>query len=357
MGCPKKYLWVCCCLIFFFGVSHSISPARESDSQLHSRLKALNLDKYLGIRYTSHKPNPNHPEWEIYSYDAADCRCIKGAAFWVGNHRESALEDVMLYLGGGGICWPGHEFCKQEVPHDEALEATRIIPLSGWNCIYIPYCDGSVHMGDNQVDTDGDSRPDCWYWGLRGTSAAVALMKELYPDPEKILISGNSAGGYGTIIAAMIARLQYPRTKLYVFSKAGPGLFNPKDKETWETIKEAWDIPKFFPPDCERCRDHLVYFYDWMLQRDDKLKIGMASSYFDLVIGGMYMKTTPQEYKSLLLGTTNMIRENHPLTFKRFFIKGIDHNISNSYEVNGISIREWLEHLVNDSPQWKDILE
>jgi len=31
-------------------------------------------------------------------------------------------------------------------------------------------------MGDNQVDTDGDGRPDRWYWGFRGTSAAVALM-------------------------------------------------------------------------------------------------------------------------------------------------------------------------------------
>ena len=356
-GCPIKYLCLVFCLIFFFLGSHLSLLTTERNAQLTSRLKALHLDKYRGIQYSNHKPNPDYPDWEIYSYDTADCRCVQGAEFWVASYREPASNDVLFYLGGGGICWPGHDFCNQEVPHDEALEATRIIPLSGWNYIYVPYCDGSVHMGDNEVDVDGDGKTDRWYWGLRGTSAAVALMKELHLNPKRILITGNSAGGYGTIITAMIIRLQYPRTKLYVFNKAGPGLFNPKDRETWELIKDAWDIKQFFPDDCDKCHDQLIYLYDWMLDRDDNLKIGLTSSYFDLVIGGMYMRTTPQDYKNLLMNATNVIREKHPDTFKRFFIKGVDHNISNKYEVNGVTVRVWLEHLVNDSPQWKDILE
>ena len=353
----KRYLYLTICLILFFISSHSSSSSPDSDSQLNSRLKALHLDKYMGIKYTSHKPNPNYPDWEIYSYDTADCKCVEGAEYYVAACRDESSNNVMFYLGGGGICWPDYEFCVKEVPPDEALEATRIIPLSGWNYVYVPYCDGSVHMGDNEVDIDGDDQPDRWYWGLRGTSAAVALMKELHPDPDKILITGNSAGGYGIIIATMIIRLQYPRTKLYVFNKAGPGLFNTKDKEMWELIKEAWDIKQYFPDDCNRCHDQLIYLYDWMLERDNSLKIGLTSSYFDLMIGGMYMQTTPQEYKSLLLSTTNVIWEKHPNTFNRFFIKGIKHNISNSYQVNGVSVRNWLEYLVNDSALWKDILE
>ena len=353
----KKYLCVTFCLISFLISSRPSSSASNSDNQLQSRLKAFHLDKYIGIKYTSHKPNPNYPDFEIYSYDTANCKCVEGAEYFVAACPDESSNNVLFYLAGGGVCWPGYDFCARAVSYEEASEPTRIIPLSGWNYIFVPYCDGSVHMGDNEVDIDGDGVPDRWYWGLRGTSAAVAVMKELHPSPDKILIAGNSAGGYGTIFATMLMRLQYPRTKLYVFSKAGPGIFNPEDSDTWELIKESWNIKQFFPADCEKCNDQITYLFDWMLERDNNLKVGLASAYHDLIIGGMTLKTTPQKYKEMLMSTTDAIHKKHPDTFKRFFIKGTEHNISNSYEVYGVTLREWLGHLVNDSPKWKDILE
>ncbi len=34
-------------------------------------------------------------------------------------------------------------------------------PVRDWNFIYVPYCDGSVHMGDNEADYDGNGQIVC----------------------------------------------------------------------------------------------------------------------------------------------------------------------------------------------------
>ena len=155
----------------------------------------------------------------------------------------------------------------------------------------------------------------------------------------------------------MVIRLQNPRSKIYVLNNAGPGLWNPDDRATWELITKTWGIKQFYPPDCEKCQDQLIYLYEWMLERDKKLKVGLVTSYKDHTISERYLKMNPENFKNLLLSTTDSIREKHPETFKRFFIKGNIHGVPNFYRVNGISLRNWLEYLVNDSVKWTDILE
>lgn len=350
-------------LIIFFIICHSNSPAplftslEDNDIQLIAELKALNLDKYMGIKYARHEPNWNDPFWEMYYYDPDDCKCILGSEYLVATSRVRRSKDVVFYLEGGGACWPGKDDCIKEVSPDEVLDGRRIIPLRNWNHIFVPYCDGSVHMGDNAVDRDGDGKPDYWHWGFKTTSAAVSLMKELYPNPERILIAGKSAGGYGTIIATMVIRLQFPRSRLYVLNNAGPGLRKPGDSDTWEKIEKTWNIKQFFPADCEKCDDQLIYLYDWMLQRDNKLKIGLVTSYKDQTISDSFLRMNPEDFKNLLINTTDSIRERHPDTFKRFFIRGNIHGVPNSYQVNGVSLGNWLKYLVNDNEKWVDVLE
>ena len=349
--------------LLIFGNSHSYAPTfnynslEDTQTQLISELKALNLDKYMGIKYSRHEPNWTDPLWEMYYYNPNDCKCILGSDYLVASSRGRRSKNVVFFLEGGGACWPDKDDCVKEITPDEVLDGRRIIPLLNWNHIYVPYCDGSVHMGDNTLDKDGNEKPDYWHWGLRTTSAAVTLMKELYPNPEKILIAGISAGGYGTIIAAMVIRLQFPRSKLYVLNNAGPGLWNPEDPATWELITKTWNINQFFPTNCQKCDDQLIYLYEWMLERDSKLKVGLVTSYKDETISNSFLRMEPEDFKNFLIGTTDSIRERHPDTFKRFFIKGNRHGVPNEYQAKGVSLRKWLEYLVNDNEKWLDILE
>ncbi len=337
--------------------------ASKDPSGLIKSLKKLNIDKYMGITYKERFPNPDDPEWDIYYYDKTDCKCIYENEFYIGAREKPDNFNVIFMMSGGGACWPGREECESEpqniVTSDDDLTSNQPDnPVAGWNVVWVPYCDGSVHMGDNNADYDGDGETDHWHWGFKSTSAAVTLMEELFPHPEKILITGCSAGGYGTFIATMLIRLVYPNAKLYVVNDSGPGLFDPEKPDTWQLIKNTWKIEPLLPDDCPECHDQVIYLYKWVLARDDNLKIGLFSSYRDEVIGGDYLGMAPIDFEELLMTESGVLRQLFPDTFKRYFINGSSHCISDyEYEVNGISIIEWIDHLVNDENQWADVLE
>jgi hypothetical protein len=94
-----------------------------------------------------------------------------------------------------------------------------------------------------------------------------------------------------------------------------------------------------------------------MLDYDPKLKIGIYSSYQDAVVSQV-VGMSGMENERLLRTTSTQIHQNHPGTFKRYFIQGDSHCIADFYnQVHGVTIWKWLDELVNDRPGWNDILE
>jgi hypothetical protein len=326
-------------------------------------LKALNIDKYMGITFKERLPNPDDPEWDIYYYDKTNCKCIFENEFYIAVREKPDYSNVIFMMSGGGACWPGQNDCTSKpqkivTSNDDLTSNHPNNPVGGWDVVWVPYCDGSIHTGDSNADYDGNGDIDHWHWGLKNTSAAVTLMQKLFPAPDKILITGCSAGGYGTFIATMLIRLVYPDAKLYVVNEAGPGLFDPDKPETWQLIKDTWNMEPLLPKDCPECHDQMIYLYKWMLARDDNLKIGLFSSYQDDVIGGNYLGMAPLAFEKLLVKESGVLRKLFPDTFKRYFINGSRHCVFDyRYKVNGISIIEWITHLVNDENQWADVLE
>jgi hypothetical protein len=184
------------------------------------------------------------------------------------------------------------------------------------------------------------------------------LMKDLFPQSKKILIAGCSAGGYGTLLATPVIRRQFPEAQLYVVNQGGPGLYNPDRSSNLQLILDTWNLNPYLPADCPQCREQLINLYPWLLARDPNVKIGLFSSYQDSVIGQNFLEMTPQAFQDLLLSTTDKIHAEFPDTFKRYFIKGSEHCVTDYfYSVNAISVRDWIEDLVTDSPEWQDVLE
>ncbi|CAG0933692.1 hypothetical protein TFLX_03177 [Thermoflexales bacterium] len=344
----------------------SLPPAPAAGlipADLTPALRQMQLDKYIGIqpiRQETIAPSG----WTIYHYDKADCQCILGDDYALLARPGKESNKTVFWLEGGGACWPGQENCTKSLSlrpdmADYGLASQDVRnPLRDWNFVYVPYCDGSIHMGDHDADYDGDGQVDHHHQGLRTTSAAVALMKDLFPQSEKILIAGCSAGGYGTLMAAPITRLQFPEAQLYVVNEGGPGLYNPARQDDFQLILDTWNLDPYLPADCPQCREQLIQLYPWLLARDPQLKVGMFSSYQDSVIGQAYLGMTPTAFRRLLVETTDKIHAEFSDTFKRYFIKGTAHCVPDYfYSVDGVSVRDWIEDLMNDSPEWQDVLE
>lgn len=320
------------------------------------------FDKYGDIEPISNKENSAFTGWQNFNFSSDDCKCVNGGKFFIAvKEASSQTSDLMISLQGGGACWPGLISCKTNVAEEDIQIANFTNQLEDrltedWNQVVIPYCDGSIYMGDAEQDYNSDNEIDHWHNGLRISVAALAFVHKTFPNMSRIFLTGCSAGGYGTIIQLRLIRYLYPEASIYVLNESGPGLLKP-ETDFWEMVSSAWNLNQLIPANCEQCAGQLIYLYDDML-KDPKIKIGLYSSYMDQVIGGKFLNMEPEKYKSLLLSTTKDLNSKYPNQFKRFFINGSSHCVEDrNYEVNGIKYWDWVLAFINDNNKWIDILE
>jgi hypothetical protein len=104
--------------------------------------------------------------------------------------------------------------------------------------VYLPYCDGSVFSGDNDVvDANFPFGPVRFHRGLRNLTAGMDLAKDTFPHAHRILVAGSSAGGVGAAgFAPFLARFLYGNfVKLFVFNDAGPVAVNLNEAAAIQT--------------------------------------------------------------------------------------------------------------------------
>jgi hypothetical protein len=364
-------------LVSILLLAGSVSFITRSSEQARYRsylqtLRRLAFNKYLDSP-VAYDGVSHLGAWDGYLFTADEYQCVLGGHYGLLAHAGTEADKTVFWLQPGQECWPDHPNCSQGIYTDaEAFAGTAAAadgspfgpvsadpdnPVAGWNFVYVPTCDGSFHFGDAAADYDEDGVPDHFHNGLRQTSAAVSLMKQLFPNSRKILIAGSSNGGYGTFGATPIVRLAFPDARLYVLDDSGPGLFRPEEPALWPVLIKTWNLSSMLPSNCPQCQKQLIFLFDWMLDSDAKLKIGMYSSYQDAVVSQV-VGMSGAENEQLLRTTTTQIHQNHPDTFKRYFIEGNSHCIADFYnQVHDVTIWKWLDALVNDRPGWKDILE
>ncbi|ETN96957.1 hypothetical protein P278_03830 [Zhouia amylolytica AD3] len=345
----KKYLTFILTILWLF-----ILPGCSSNKSF--------MKKYGDITPVTSRVNSKVDGWQNYYFSKTDCNCVYGDEFYIAlKETPSQSNNLMISLQGGGACWPGMIHCKPNTSEEDVLISDFTTQLDDrltedWNQVVIPYCDGSVFMGDTKQDYNDDDKTDHWHNGLKNSVAALKLTHKKFPNTSKIFLTGCSAGGYGTILHLRLLRELYPKAAIYVLNESGPGLLKP-DNEFWEMVDASWNLSQLLPKNCDPCAGQLIYWYDDML-KDPGIKIGLYSSYMDQVIGRDFLKMTPENYKSLLVKTTDDLNAKYPDQFKRFFIKGKSHCVRNrDYQVNGIKYWDWVMAFINEKENWKDILE
>ena len=187
-------------VVFIIRSSH-----KTRDRSYLQTLESLAFNKYLGSPIA---PDSVHHfgTWDGYLLTGTEYQCVLGGHYGLLAHTGTEADKTVFWLQTGQECWPEHPNCSQWNRSDaEALayiasganggpfgpvSADPDNPVADWNYIIIPTCDGSFHFGDAAADYDRDGVPDHFHNGLRQTSAAVSLMKELFPNSRKLLIAG-----------------------------------------------------------------------------------------------------------------------------------------------------------------------
>ena len=297
----------------------------------------------------------------VYDFDPADGpKCLRGSAFQM-SVLDQGSKNLMIYLQGGGacvsvICQATTEPTPRGVPKLGVLDPSDAEnPVANWNIVYVPYCDGSVFGGDHDLTDMTGMR---FHHGQRNFAAALDRALEHFPHPEKVLLAGSSAGGWGTVYHRALVRTAYPDAELTVMNDSGIGF-----SVNSELVTSEWGSgPRYRPPSCEACqtRQHMSTFVKYDLDHDPGIVVGDFSSYEDSVIQRFTFTDGPT-FHSLLLEETGIPGQAFPDRYKRFFINGSQHTSLqrgfHTTQINGVTIAQWLGLMIARDPAWTEMLE
>lgn len=257
-------------------------------------------------------------------------------------------------------------------------------PFRDYSIVYMPYCDGSVFGGDNDVPDDpafGIRR----HRGLRNLSAGMDVGKAAFPNASRITVAGSSAGGVGAAaFAPFLARFLYGNnTHLTVFNDAGPIAVNLNAADAVAARDADWQFAQFYPASCTECSafGQQTAIVDWRLNNDrtireafyetdgDATNIGFASAnlpgFFDPLppIIPFPNGLSQTEYRALILAEHGALNDAHPDRYKRFIVSGdASHTALQSprfysFDADGVPLNEWTDDFVSPRPFWVDIVE
>jgi len=194
--------------------------------------------------------------------------CGNGSQYKFFVNPTHFSDNLLVYFEPGGACWDfdscSHRGGVMGAANPEGIPdnhmnlwrvAAPIIvrsnsnPLKGWNYVFVPYCTGDIHSGrgvKTYVDPLGEEPDLKWHHaGHADTQAVIGWMREHFTRPvPKMLLTGCSAGGTGSLANYYFFRKGLPNVEHgYLLSDSGP-IFpdSGNSKPMHDTIRAAWDL-------------------------------------------------------------------------------------------------------------------
>ncbi|MGQ9571896.1 MAG: pectin acetylesterase-family hydrolase [Dehalococcoidia bacterium] len=307
-----------------------------------------------------------------------DTICSQGTpyAFWV---HPGTVNRLLVYFQGGGACWndftcsdPGTFFADAVDENDNPENWMQGIgdldnpdnPFKDWFLVFVPYCTADVHWGDTtHTYTVGGTETEIHHKGFVNVSAVLDWIEANFEKPEKIFVTGCSAGSYGSVMGAAHIHALYPDVPLYQLGDAGAGVitddFFQNSFPNWGAVQNLPDwIPALQVPWAEltmaKIYIALANYYSEDRWSQYNTAYDEAQIFFYAAMGGSAV-----DWTDLMMASMQEIQENAP-NFHSYIAPGSIHCITHSdifytREVEGVKFSDWVKAMVNDE-EWDDVL-
>jgi len=326
---------------------------------------------------TAPAESPTASDWTKVE-PGGDTICSRGTpyAFFA---RQGTVNRLVVYFQGGGACWNatscglGSPLFKDATNDSDnpANSAQGIFdldnpdnPFKDWSFVFIPYCTGDLHWGDNTqtyAEEDGEEIV-IHHKGFVNVSAVLDWIENNFEEPEKIFVSGCSAGGYGSVTGAAYIHDLYPEVPLYQLGDSAAGAvtddFSQSGFSNWGTIENTPDwIPGLDAPPAELTMADLYIALANYYPNDRWSQYNTAhdqvQTLFYRAMGGM------DDWGELMLASIQEIQEG-AANFHSYIAPGVIHCITSddifyTREVDGVRFPDWVEAMVNDEA-WDDVM-
>jgi hypothetical protein len=299
--------------------------------------------------------------------------CSRGTeyAFYV---VPGARDKVIIEFEGGGACWDerscayASSLFKEKVDIEKHMTQLSTLagwydhahpdhPMKDWTHVFIPYCTGDVHWGDNVKTYPAMEMPITI--NHKGAVNATAVLDWVYaqlPAPAKLFVTGCSAGGYGSILWAPHVQKHYPAAKVYHFSDSAAGVITT---DFFEKSFPAWNVQPNFPSfvaDFATVRSLAALYkaaaahFPGNVFSQYNTALDANQTFYFVAMGGKDNK----DWSTQMKASIKDIQAAAP-GFRAFLAPGEQHCIlpqANFYqsEAGGVKLAEWLGRMVNDQP-------
>jgi hypothetical protein len=305
-------------------------------------------------------------QWSFVAFPEA--RCANGTPTGIAINTVARPVGLLVFMQGGGACWDAQTclVTKSSVHLEEEVgEATVLAEAGGLSglfdhqneanpfrefaYVYMPYCTGDLHAGTAAHEYDaGDGPVTIQHQGGRNLERYLERLVATFPDIERVVVTGISAGGFGATFNWWRYQGAFPDARVDVWDDAGL-LADPVDAR-WETMVSAWSM--VLPPGCDDCAAHMsawLPFYGRHLVAPRRYAL---SGYLgDAVIGQYFGLTGPQLEERMLA-----LREAAAANQKTFFLSGPQHSVigEGAFTVagDGSSLLPWILQYASDDPEW-----
>lgn len=224
-------------------------------------------------------PRDAYFKWEMVQPAGAVCGNNSQYKFFV-NYSDKT-DDLVIVFEPGGACWD-YPSCTgadgirgaaniDGIPDDHYELAPFISPFlqrddpttptQDWNLVYVPYCTGDVHTGNNVITyTDPTGMgPDVEFHhsGHDNVQKVIEWVDANFTHVPRMLVTGCSAGGAGAITNYYFIRNGvHAAERSYMLDDSGPifpssgysGPLHTKIRQSWNTDSVTALLPSEFDP-------------------------------------------------------------------------------------------------------------
>lgn len=300
-----------------------------------------------------------------------DSACANGKATGIGINPGTSNR-VLLYLEGGGACWNGvtcytlrtasfitsgfgETQFKGRIGSVEGSVLDREDPTNVFrdaSMVYVPYCTGDVHAGDKEGNYDGQITR---HVGRKNLEAFLRRIVPTFPSPERVILSGVSAGGFGAAYNYWRVHEAFGgKVRVDLVDDSGPA-FSSSKLPYLAAWKEAWDLEGALPPGCPECKTDLANAFPYYLKTYPGSRIAFLSYTEDETIR-QFFAMSPAEFSAALTELRTTAFE--PSTNGRvFYVTGAQHTmiLDLSTASGGTTVGAWLTAMQDDAATWTSV--
>ena len=315
--------------------------------------------------------------------DFSDSSCDDGTPTGIGINPGDPKK-LLVFLNGGGACW-SYATCIAlgtathgpfgKTQFDAQVAANSLAgtlfdrqsatnPFRDYSFVFVPYCTGDLHGGDNVItySQNGDSH----VYHHKGHANMVAFIPRIaatWPATDKAILSGASAGGYGTGLNYDLFRHYFPTGESYMLDDSGPPLKATDFPAGFrDAFYASWNLGADLDGICPTCRMDIAAIIPTLGNLYPKDRFALLSSLQDMTISG-YLLLSPSGFQTALLDLAATVIDPQP-NFKYFIVPGNTHTMLGQIESTtsngvgksgGVALSAWLKQFATDDPSWMSL--